>query len=123
MATVNRRRKINTIKPINDTTQHLLARNGPRPRWNVSGTLGTVILCLVSGWIGIHAARPFVTAAQSREDNDDLERRIQELHVQNQRDERQLQMLSTPKGIERAARQLDFVEPGEHLVIVPTAER
>ena len=68
------------------------------------------------------AAHPFVIAAKMRANNDNLERQLHQIEIQNQNDERELRALNTPEGVEVIARKHGFVFKGERKLRVPGAQ-
>ena len=82
-------------------------------------TLLSVVACLLFSFVGMKAAHPFVLAAKMRENNDNLERQLHKIEIQNQNDERDLRALSTPEGVELIARKHGFVFKNERKLRVP----
>lgn len=88
------------------------------------GTWGAVLaVCLVAGWMGFQAGRPFIMARHMRSDNADLEARINAARLDNQRLRRAERLLSTDQGLEREARRLGYVRPGEVALVVPVGPK
>lgn len=94
------RRKSGTLP-----SSHSLSRPVRRSAVTACGLL----VCLVCGWTGVQAARPFLEAAGKQAENDRLEGQISAFRIQNQAAERELQALRTPEGLMQAARALGYV--------------
>lgn len=75
--------------------------------------------CAFATWLGLVASAPYSSAKRWHEANERLYKELQHLRLQNQQRELQLQTLQTPAGIERAARELGYLRPGEHLLRLP----
>lgn len=83
---------------------------------------GLIAVCLLSGWIGAAAGRPFVIARQMREDNARRERKIADIRMETQRLRKEVAALETEPGREREARRLGYVKQGEVRLLIPQAE-
>ena len=75
--------------------------------------------CLVFSFVGMNAAHPFVVANRLRDRNDNLERELETLNIQNQDAAKELRAIDTPEGIELAARKLGYVYPNERKLRIP----
>jgi hypothetical protein len=78
-----------------------------------------ILVCLAFGWQGVQAAHPFLLAGRLRADNDQAEREILHLRLENQRAIKEIKALETPEGIQRAARKLGWVLPNEQKLRIP----
>lgn len=91
----------------------------PRPIPRVYGRLLGVAGCLLMAWFGTAAGGQFVKARFMRAENARIERRILELRLENQRLRKAVAALNTPQGMEREARRLGYVRPGEIPLVIP----
>ncbi len=77
------------------------------------------LICGLSLWLGLIAARPFQAAAALRARNDNLERQLLRYRLQNQRIEKETIGVQTRAGLIYAARKLGYVWPGERPLRIP----
>jgi hypothetical protein len=100
-----------------------LSKTSPGRRASGRASLGLalcgIVVCLVFGWQGVQAAHPFLLASRLRNDNDQVEREILRLRLQNQRAIKEIKVLETPQGVEREARKLGWVLPKEQRLRIP----
>jgi len=75
--------------------------------------------CVLVGWVLTAAARPYVKAYQMRAENAHIERRILEMRLENQNLRKAVTALGTSQGMEREARRLGYIRPGEVPLIIP----
>jgi hypothetical protein len=70
-------------------------------------------MCVLGGWLGIIAHRPYDQADKLKVQNDEKRRRSDALKADAQHAETQIKALESPEGIDLAARPLGWVSPGE----------
>jgi DNA repair exonuclease SbcCD ATPase subunit len=79
-------------------------------------------MALVLGMIhlGVQTGERWMRAQEMRRENARIERRLLEVQQENQRLRREAQALQTPNGMEREARRLGYLRPGEvPLIVLP----
>ncbi len=105
------------------TIDHAPTKTNPRRRAPGRSRFGLVlcgfVVCLVFGWQGVLAAHPFLLASRLRADNDQVEREILRLRLQNQRVVKEIKALDTPQGIQNEGRKQGWVLPGEQRLRIP----
>jgi hypothetical protein len=79
-------------------------------------------MALVMGMIhlGVQTGERWMRAQEMRRENARIERRLLQVQQENQRLRREAQALQTPHGMEREARRLGYLRPGEvPLIVLP----
>ena len=81
-----------------------------------------VIYAAFLGLLLASYVQPLQDILHNRAEIPTLEQKLQNAHTQNTANERLIQELNTPAGIERAARErYGMIRPGEKVYIVPSA--
>ena len=81
-----------------------------------------VIYAAFLGLLLASYVQPLQDILHNRAEIPTLEQKLQNAHTQNTANERLIQELNTPAGIERAARErYGMIRPGEKVYIVPKA--
>lgn len=105
------------MNPLTESVQPRLA--SPPALSNRVRVALLALLCVASAWIGVVAGRPFVLARQMREENARIERRNADVRMETQRLRKDAAALRTDGGMEREARRLGYMKPGEAPLLVP----
>jgi len=83
------------------------------------------VVVIYAAFLGLLLAsyvQPLQDILHNRAEIPTLEQKLQNAHTQNTANERLMQELNTPAGIERAARErYGMIRPGEKVYIVPKA--
>jgi len=83
------------------------------------------VVVIYAAFLGLLLAsyvQPLQDILHNRAEIPTLEQKLQNAHTQNTANERLIQELNTPAGIERAARErYGMIRPGEKVYIVPKA--
>lgn len=92
-------------------------------RRSVLGLAGTilccVLVCVLSAWVGLTAAYPFVSAANVREQSAIWEARVRRDQLTIQQMRREIAATKNREGAITAARRLGWVLPSERPLRVP----
>jgi hypothetical protein len=76
-------------------------------------------LCLFMGWMGVLVRGPYLEADKMAAGNQQVERRMLAKEIDLQRKQKELRALQTDAGMEREARRMGYVKPGEVLLVIP----
>ena len=82
----------------------------------------TLCLCLMLCYISLYAAHPFVLAFRMRAENDEQERIIKRLQIENQDAVLKIRAFSDPNGKILILRQHDFILRDEMQLAIPTTQ-
>jgi len=92
---------------------------------SVARRLRPLVVVIYAAFLGLLLAsyvQPLQDILHNRAEIPTLEQKLQNAHTQNTANERLIQELNTPAGIERAARErYGMIRPGEKVYIVPKA--
>jgi cell division protein FtsB len=92
---------------------------------SVPRRLRPLVVVIYAAFLGLLLAsyvQPLQDILHNRAEIPTLEQKLQNAHTQNTANERLIQELNTPAGIERAARErYGMIRPGEKVYIVPKA--
>jgi len=92
---------------------------------SVARRLRPLVVVIYAAFLGLLLAsyvQPLQDILHNRAEIPTLEQKLQNAHTQNTANERLIQELNTPAGIERAARErYGMIRPGEKVYIVPSA--
>jgi cell division protein FtsB len=100
-----------------------MGQNGAAPRARRAGRLAlylkTGVVCALLIQLFLVIRRPYLAAARMAADNAQVERRMLQSRLEVQRLRKRARALDTPQGMEREARRLGYVKPGEVPLIIP----
>jgi hypothetical protein len=102
---------------------HSSRTRAPRRGSTLVGNLMTgFALCgavFFMGWLGTVAAKPFLQARQMRAENATIEGRILALQMETQTLRKAVASVGLPQNMEREARRLGYLKPGEAPLVIP----
>lgn len=102
-----------------DMTESRAPRRRPSRSRRLLAGLAVLGGCLVAGWALHVAAQPYVKAYRMRAENAQIERQILAMRQELQGLRKSVAALGTPQGMEREARRLGYLRPGEIPLIIP----